>query len=1264
MECELLKAKALLILAISLVLALTAPAQEWPSGPGFRYLELRAALEGQQARQPGETRQVGFSEMPTSQTGVTFSNALSPSLILANGNLMNGSGVAAGDFDGDGRCDLYFSAVAGTNALYRNLGGWRFEDVTAAAGLGLAQFHSTGAVFADIDGDGDLDLLVSTLGHGVHGFVNEGKGRFRETTREAGLASDTGSTSLALADVEGDGDLDLYVANYGDIPIIRSGIRANLKRVDGQWVVTGMYSNRLRVVEGKLEELGEPDVLYRNEGGGRFKAIPWNSEFFLDEAGKPLPEPWEFGLTAQMRDMNGDGFPDIYVCNDFQSVDRFWINNGLGRFRLADRTSVRKESYSAMGVDFADLDRDGHLDFLVVEMLARGHTLRLQQHMAGPSVLPVPGQIENRPGFMQNMLFRNRGDGTYAEIANYSGVAASDWSWQPVFLDVDLDGYEDLLIVNGMRLNILDRDTLERIRSLGRQPLEQLRTNTLLYPPSLTKNLAFRNRHDLRFEEVGGRWGFDSRRIANGIALADLDNDGDLDVAINCLDNVPLLYRNEAVAPRLLVRLQGRSPNRFGIGAKIKVSSRSLPAQSQEIICGGRYLSSDDTARMFAAIGPDDTLTIEVQWRSGLRSVVNDARPNRIYLIEEPPASGSNSTGTLASTSARSNAAPARPMFKDASHLLGHVHREEFFDDYQRQPLLHKQLSQLGPGIGWLDLDGDGQDELVLGTGKGGTLEVYRRNEAGKFVQMPFGKQWTAPDDTAGLTAWASADGKRAVLAAVAQYESPDPNRATVFRYETDANPGELICSALSETREVRSSAGPLAVADIDGDGDLDLFVGGRVMPGDYPAAARSQVFRQDSGRLSHDATNAAALEDLGMVSGAVWSDLTGDGFPELILACEWGPLRVFRNERGTLRPWDVSVVISTGPDVASAKPSPLSRLTGWWNGVTTGDFDGDGKLDIVASNWGLNDGYQATAEHPLSIHYGDFAGRGVTDLIEAYFVPELSGDAPRRNLSAMTQAFPSLAMNSPTHQAFSAMTIESLLRVLRAPTKKVGATTLASMIFLNRGSNFIAFPLESEAQFAPAFSLNVGDFDGDGHEDLFLSQNFFAMRPEWPRLDAGRGLWLRGDGHGKLFPLPGNESGVAVYGEQRGSAVGDFNRDGRLDLAVSQNGADTRLFENLGAKPGLRLRLKGLPGNPWGVGVRIRLWFKERIGPVRELKAGSGYWSQDSLVPVMGYDMYPDKAEVVWPGGQSSTYSIPQGSLEVEIDATGGIRTILPTNW
>lgn len=1238
------------VIACALFLVQTAAAQEWETGEGHRHRPV-----GQFGQ--GSAGNAGFREMPAAQTGIVFSNNLTPWQIIQNGNFMNGSGVAAGDFDGDGLCDLYFCSILGTNRLYRNLGGWRFEDVTGLADVGLPEFHSTGATFADLDGDSDLDLLVSTLGRGVRCFINQGNSRFREATTETGLGSETGSTSLALADVDGDGDLDLYVANYGAIPILRSGIRAQMRRVNGQWVATGPHAQRLRVVDGKLEEQGEPDVLYLNDGRGRFSAVPWNSEYFLDEAGKPLPEPWDFGLTVQMRDINGDGCPDLYVCNDFQTVDRFWLNDGRGRFRAVPRIALRKESFSAMGVDFADIDRDGHLDFFVTEMLSRTHSMQIRQSPTSSSAPPMPGQIENRPGVLRNVLFRNRGDNTFAEIANYSGVTATDWAWQPVFVDVDLDGYEDILVVNGVPLNILDRDIIDQIRGLGRQPLEQLRTNILRFPPGLTPNLAYRNRRDLSFEEAGARWGFDSRRISQGIALADLDNDGDLDLALNCMNAPALLYRNDTTAPRVLVRLRGHPPNRFGIGAKIRVAAGSLPTQTQEILCGGRYLSGDDTMRAFAATLPGP-ITIEVRWRSGQRSVIPEARANHAYEIEEPAGGGSSTSIQARDAQMPPNLVSATPLFEDVSGLLDHQHHEEFFNDYEMQPLLPKQLSQLGPGVGWLDLDADGSEELILGTGKGGGLAVYRRTVDGRYAALPSSGNWVAPDDTAGLSAWVAPDGNPVILAAVAGYEVSDTNRTAVVRLGVDASSGRSAVADLGGIQQFGSSPGPLAVADLEADGDLDLFVGGRVVPGHYPAPASSRIFRQEGGRLSLDVTNSALFENIGLVSGAVWSDLTGDGVPELILACEWGPLRVFKNQKGTLQPWDVPVLLLPGYEATNGAQVLLSRLTGWWNGVNVGDFDEDGRLDIVAGNWGLNDLYRPTLEHPISLYYSDNPTRGQTDLIESYFVPELGADAPRRGLPTLAPVFPGLASAYPSHAAFSTTTTEQLLSVLRLPGHRVSSGTLATMVFLNRGTNFVAWPLEAEAQLAPAWSINVGDLDGDGHEDLFLSQNFFATRPEWPRLDAGRGLWLRGDGRGKLSPIGGDESGIMVYGEQRGAALGDFDGDGRPDLVVSQNGAATRLFRNAGAKPGLRVRLKGSAGNPWGIGARVRLQYAGRMGPAREIHAGSGYWSQDSLVPVLGYVVFPERIQVIWPGGNLLSYAVPPGSVEVELDAAGGMKS------
>jgi hypothetical protein len=1200
----------------------------WHQGPGYRFSELVVPANGP----------AGFVRMDPRETGITFSNTLAFRAAMENHNLINGSGVAAGDFDGDGWCDLYFCAIDGTNALYRNLGGWRFENVTASAGVGCPGLRSTGAVFADVNGDGRLDLLVATLGSGVHCFINEGGGHFRERTVEAGLASETGSTSLALADVNGDGSLDLYVANYGAKSLFRAGGSMIVTRgTNGQWVVVGPNADRLRFVNGQIQELGEAGALYLNDGRGHFRPVPWNSEYFLDEDGKPMPAPLDFALTVQMRDLNGDGFPDIYICNDFAAPDRVWLNDGTGHFRALPRLAMRKQSFSSMGVDFADIDRDGFLDFITTEMMPREHTRRMRELVAVKPRAPTPGRMEDRPDVARNALFHNRGDGTYAEIAYYSGVAASDWSWQPVFLDVDLDGYEDLIIGNGMWFDVQDRDTQNRIHSLGRQSLEQSRTNLALYPAYSTAIAAYRNRHDLTFEDMSRAWGFGGAGISQGIALADLGHDGGLDVVINCLNSSPMIYRNRGSAPRLAVRLRGQGPNGQGIGAKVRVLGGPVPAQMQEILCGGRYLSSDEPMRVFAAGGLTNDLRIEVLWRSGRKSLVPHARANRVYEISEAGA---------AAPAPPPPAAPAtRPLFRDITPQLGHIHHEELFVDYARQPLLMKQFSQLGPGAAWLDLDNDGHDELILGSGKGGALRVYRRNPAGQFVELAAGKPAPLADDVCGLAAWATEDGRRSILAALANYESEPPVSNALLSCSLEGASNQVAVAALAGVPAWQDSPGPIAVADIDGDGKLEVFVGGRLRRGAYPQASTSRIYRQEKGRLIPDSRNEKVLEGVGLVSGAVWSDLDGDGFPELILACEWGPIRVFKNERGRLRE-------------ATAELG-LASFTGWWNGVTTADLDEDGRLDIIAGNWGLNDAYQASPDHPLRLYYGDLTGSGTIDLIEAYYAPEMGAEVPRRALTALSRAIPPLAAWFPTHQAFGKATMGQILDLLPAKPQVAEVRTLQSMLFLNRGGSFVAVPLPAEAQWSPVFAVNAADVDGDGHEDVFLSQNFFAVRPEWGRLDAGRGLWLRGDGKGGLTPIPGQESGIAVYGEQRGAALGDFNEDGRIDLVVTQNGAATRLYENVGARPGLRVRLSGPPGNPFGIGGIIRLQFGSRLGPAREVHAGSGYWSQDSPVQVLGCPEPATAIHVLWPGGRKTHGAVPPGSRDIAVDTQGKVTVI-----
>jgi len=717
-------------------------AQPWQIGPGYRFKLLAIPSGGRP----------GFSLLLPQQTGIWFTNYLPESRSLTNTVLPNGSGVAAGDVDEDGRCDLFFCGLGGSSRLYRNLGDWKFADITEEAGVTCSNLDVTGAVFADIKGEGHLDLLVNSIGGGTLIFFNDGRGHFTRSAQV--LNAGHGGTSLALADSAGTGRLDLYIANYRASTIMDApGTRFTLKVINNQPEVVSIngrpltdpeWTNRFRFKAGlsaqgrgrfSREELGEADLFCRNNGQGHFEPISWTGGAFLDEQGKPLvAPPFDWGLSVVFHDFNGDGFPDLYVCNDFLTPDRFWLNDGHGHFRAAPLLGLRETSFSSMGVDVADLNRDGYDDFLVVDMFSRDHKRRLVQRSGLQPDLTVTEQIDGRPQYQRNTLFLNRGDGTYAEIAQYAGLEASEWSWAPLFLDVDLDGYEDLLIPNGFVRDNMNLDIQNRIKqATAGKPMPSTDELSLrrMFPPLATANLAFRNRGDLRFEEVGHEWGFDTAVISQGACLADLDNDGDLDVIVNNLNAAAGLYRNNSSAPRLAVRLKGLPANTRGIGARVSVFGGSV-TQTQEMICGGRYLSCDDTIRVFAA-GGSNRLSIEVAWRSGKRSVVPDAQPNCLYEIDE-----SGATDAPALPKASTQLLPS--FFEDVSHCLGHVHYEEPFEDFARQPLLPRRLSQLGPGVCWWDLDGDGWDDLVVASGKGGRLACYRNDGKGGFRLLIFAK--------------------------------------------------------------------------------------------------------------------------------------------------------------------------------------------------------------------------------------------------------------------------------------------------------------------------------------------------------------------------------------------------------------------------------------------------------------------------------------------------------------------------------------------
>jgi hypothetical protein len=1207
---------------------------QWREENGHRWSGLPVPKSGK----------TGFEPLPPANTGITFVNSLTDEQIRNNRVLLNGSGVAVGDIDGDGWADVYFCRLDGPNVLYKNLGGWKFKDVTHEAGVACPDRFSTGATFADIDGDGDLDLLVTAVGGPNACFLNDGTGKFSDATAASGLTAKTGAASMALADIDADGDLDLYITNYKTIRTKDIYTPEELhpdsivQRIGDTYRISPKFQDHytLEIRGTKLLwlESGEPDLLYLNDGRGHFQSAPFTEGRFLGEDGKPIPALKDWGLMVRFQDMDGDGDPDIYVCNDFESPDRIWINDGTGHFRAIPKLAIRHTSNSSMAVDFSDIDRDGDQDFFVADMLSREHQRRKTQM---GTMVPTPfaiGAIDNRPQYMRNTLFLNQGDEAYAEIALFSGVQASEWTWSAAFLDVDLDGFEDLLMTTGNFYDAQDSDTDELIRRRMMVGYSDYRQTIFMYPRLELPNFAFRNRGDLTFEETGAAWGFNSTDISHGMAFGDFDNDGDLDVVTNRFDTTAGVYRNEAAAPRLAVRLRGQPPNTQGIGAKIRVTGGPVP-QEKEGLSGGFYLSGAGPLYVFAAGKKENELGIEIVWRNGKRSLIKDAKPNRIYEIDEPAATEAAPTNHAARSTPQS-------FFEDASALLDHTHHEDPYDDFARQPLLPNRLSQLGPGVAWHDLDGDGDDDLIITSGKGSQPAFYRNDDKGGFQHWrdPILSRVTQQDQTAVL-AWSKAEGTTGVLVAHSNFEEAQAREAFVLGYDLRKGAAHAAARLSGDF----SSPGSMAMADYDGDGDLDLFVGGRTIPGRYPEPASSRLYRNDNGDFKLDEANTSPFQKIGMVSGAAFSDIDSDGDADLILAVEWWPVKIFRN---------------TGGRFAEATAElGLSNYLGWWNGVTTGDFDEDGKLDIVATNWGLNSKYHAEAARPLRIYYDDFDKDGSLDIVEAHVDPYTNQLVPERGLSCMSNAMPYIRLRTRTYRQFGVADLREIVGPALEKAHKVEANTLAHTIFFNRGNRFEAVALPAQAQLTPAFYAGVADFDGDGHDDVFLSQNFFAYQIETARSDAGRGLWLKGDGSGGLQPIPAPESGVMVYGEQRGAAWCDYDRDGRVDLVVTQNGAATKLYHNVGAKPGLRVRLMGPPGNPLGIGATMRLIYADGYGPAREVHCGSGYWSQDSAVQVLGVRDGLKGIWVRWPGGKITETDIPTGVNGITVNFDG--RMFMP---
>ncbi|MEO7414764.1 MAG: FG-GAP-like repeat-containing protein [Opitutaceae bacterium] len=1142
--------------------------------------------------------------MPPAQTGVVTENRYAdPKMWWEKFQEFTvgavGTGVAVGDYDGDGRPDLFVASKTEGCRLFRNLGNWKFADVTAKAGVGAAAgIWIQGVTFADVNNDARLDVYVCRFGAANLLFMNQGDGTFKEEAQQRGLAVNDSSGMAGFCDYDRDGWLDVYV--------------------------------QTNLLDSAAHPNGQRDYLFHNNGDGNFTNVS-------DRAGIKGESQ---GHSATWWDYDNDGWPDLYVANDFAVPDVLYRNNRDGTFTNTIDRAVPHTPFSSMGADLGDVNNDGLIDFFVADMAATSHE-KDQRGMADSraGARSRDETPEIAPQYLRNALYLNTGTGVMQEGAFLSGLAATDWAWSARFEDLDNDGRLDLHVTNGMVRELHNADLLARMM-LAESPAERvriMRTSPVLAEP----NLAYRNLGDLRFEDVSAAWGLDQKGVSFGAAFGDFDGDGDLDLVFsNYQAGVTILRNDSDSGHRAVFELKGNVSNRFGVGATIRLESAS-GVQVRQLVLARGYLSSSEPTLHFG-LGNDERIKrVTIFWPSGHGQTFEDLPADRRFTLTEPSIPN-----------------PARPQspahegqFAEVSAKVNFAVRsiEPDVDEVSVQPLLPFRHNRIGPSLAIGDLNGDGRDDVALG-GNGKVATSRALAEAGSRFSAP--EKLVANDSASAgvndgplLILDVDGDGANDLLVTKGGASLPAGARDYQARLLMNDGHGAFRAAPEGQMPALPISVGAAAAADFDRDGRLDVFLGGRVVPGQYPATPPSVLLANRGGKLV-DVTSsiAPALASVGMVTAALWSDVDADGWPDLLVAIEWGKVKYFHNEQG-----------KSFEDRTDAAGFGAAGF-GWWTALAAADFNGDGKLDYVAGNAGLNTQYHPTPSHPALLFYGDFKDGGTPQILEAHYEGERL--LPWRARKQLTAAIPEIRRRFAKNNDYARATLPELVGEPRlGAAQRFAATELRSGVFLSqRDDKFVFEPLPHLAQISPLQSLVAGDFEGDGLADIYAVQNSYAPVPAIGRFDGGLSQLLRGDGHGHFTPVAPAESGLVVSGDAKALAVVDFNQDGWPDFLLTRNNRTTLAFENRPAagRNFLRLTLRAPHGNATAVGARVTVEFADGGTQVSEITAGGGSASQSAATVFFGYpDENPPRAVTVrWPSGARSSHPIAAGQKMVTLSA------------
>lgn len=1170
-----------------------------------------------------------FQLLPPSQTQIDFISLWDPKTLDPGkgiGDTGAASGVCLGDYDADGRPDVFLTRPFGGNRLYRNLGEFRFEDVTQQAGLTEELDHEAwgqGPCFVDIDNDGDLDLYVCSHRKTNRLYINQGDGTFVEQADKFSLDYTGASVTMAFCDYDRDGDLDAYLVTNR---LIRNEAiqRANLRPAmrDGRMRVDEPYQEYFDVVQmgpdgsGKfgISKGAEYDHFYRNDDGQFVEAT---REVLGDFAAAENL----FGHAARWFDYDNDGFPDLYVSNDFFGPDQLFHNNGDGTMTDVTRQTLPHIPWYSMGSDAADINNDGLLDLMASDMAFTSH-YKSKVNMGDMSAASWFLDTSNPKQQMSNALFINTGANRFLEAAALAGVSNTDWTWAIKFADFDNDGRVDLYITNGYTRNWFDSDLRNRAGMVGGEPSDGWETVWKDQPPLREESLAFRNRGDLQFEKVSSQWGLGFEGTSFGAALGDLDGDGDLDIVTSNFEDQAHIYRNSSSDNhRAVVELKGTKSNRQGIGAVVEIET-DAGIQVRDLPCVRGFMSADEP-KLFFGLGDAKIIKrLLIRWPSGVMQEFQDLPADHKFVITEA-GQGSGLT---------TKAAEEPPLFVPLKLAEEVRHREIPFDDFAEQPLLPNKLSQLGPGLACGDINGDGLDDYFLAGAKGQAGQLLLGSTDGPLLDDRSDSLWRANSESEEMAALffdADGDGNLDLYIVCGGNEHQPGDSALQDRLYLNKGDGKFKPAPADALPTLTESGSTVVAADFDRDGDLDLFVGARLVPRSYPETPKSSLLRNEGGGFTDiTAEVAAELASVGMVTSAIWSDVDQDGWIDLLVTCEWGPVSLFRNEEGKL--------------TNATQAAGLASLTGWWNGIASGDLDHDGDLDYVVTNFGLNTKYHASEHHPTMIYYGDMDENGRKDIVEAKFIRDEM--FPVRGKSCSTAAIPGLAEKCNTFHEFASMGLGDLYGLNKLDSsQRLEATTLESGMLINAGDGKFEFrPLPRLAQISPAFAPAVFDANGDGFNDIYLLQNFFNPQRETVRMDSGVSQLLLGNGKGGFRPVPYRRQGLFVPTDAKALAVTDLTGDGRPDVLLTNNDGPLQAFQ-MNAKSAARyctIRLQGRAGNPTAVGSLVTVEMEDGSKHVGEIHCGGGYLSQSSATIFVGLRSggMPKSVTVRWPDGSVKT--------------------------